>query len=530
MTHCVMLQLWACLVIASSLVLSGCDSSLDSPESVPLHCRPFEITQPEECADYTQYIEARSHWVVEAGDPTGLSYAALSRFIQDCRISTMDELLPKLPLDYRRGYTFMHTTRSRQGASPEKPRAIVFGQNADFILTYNDDPALAANQDLEVMEWLPLESRFVAHVIRFPGPLSDISDLAPAPGSFDSTDCGSLGLEHSPVTPVAQPQVCAGCHAEGSQDPYAFRPKWDSYNLWPGAYGSLSRNGMDMMHPEQLEYAHYRSFMENARFQGRYLPLVLREENYITRVGSLDIPVSSNGLVQDYTGRGANDFLQLKLMEKNQLRIAEQITRHPEFERLKYAWLAYSIGCVDVCIDAPTAACAGRYRLSTGSGLPPESFVPTITGTRTFADLFVRVDQEVRAERELLKERLVGWNELWLISSSMHFEPYTSEAGGFEFQREAVLLKILADRMEDGMFDRWSMGVEGARYDFFTSSGSVAMESLANRIFERILEVPDPELIAFQSEIQLQSFRPRIERSSSVCSRLAELSRAQLAL
>src|ERR1700739_3378411 len=75
---------------------------------------------------------------VQAGS---FDFAALQTLLRSQDIGSVEQLLAALPAPQRARYALVFNSRSLQGATPERPRVILFGPDARFILTFNGSPA-----------------------------------------------------------------------------------------------------------------------------------------------------------------------------------------------------------------------------------------------------------------------------------------------------------------------------------------------------------------------------------------------------
>jgi hypothetical protein len=136
-------------------------------------------------------------------DAREITYSQIKRVIDDCRFTTIEEVLGALPQSRRSLFALVHDSRSRQGATPDFPRVILQGD--PVTLAYNGSPAENGFYDLELFEFSRERNQFEFHNIHLePG----------KPPQFSQTN----------------PAECLRCHR---QDP---RPNWDTYQLWPGAF------------------------------------------------------------------------------------------------------------------------------------------------------------------------------------------------------------------------------------------------------------------------------------------------------
>ncbi len=114
------------------------------------------------------------------------------------------ERFPKLTT----AFALMHTSRSRQAATFLQPRVIHFANRGRLLLAYGSIPSESGAHNVEMIEFNPETSRY------------DFFEIVFSPGS---------------LTVERNPEVCSSCH---SNDPH---PLWESYPIWPGAYGVRDR-------------------------------------------------------------------------------------------------------------------------------------------------------------------------------------------------------------------------------------------------------------------------------------------------
>lgn len=87
-------------------------------------------------------------------DPPILTYSAVKEILKkNPNIRSVDDLLPLLPVEYRKHYTLMYQSRSLQKASAEKPRVILFGPDAKLMMTFSGDSNDPSFNTLELIEW-----------------------------------------------------------------------------------------------------------------------------------------------------------------------------------------------------------------------------------------------------------------------------------------------------------------------------------------------------------------------------------------
>ena len=236
-----------------------------------------------------------------------LDYAGLRRLIESRQIASVDELLPCLPVDLRSHFTFVYESRSpeKDAVDALRPRVLIFGSDARLVLAYTGSPTARHGDQLQTMEFDEATSSFAFREIRF----------AEAGNTFDET-----------------PTTCAECHGK---DPH---PIWESYDFWPGMYGSAD----DSVFRDTPEYDLYTRFLRSQRHAGRYAALRWPsysklppyEELYI---GTLDT--------------APNMQLNKLLYRYNAKRVFREIRESPHYQERKYDAAMGLLGCEPFPID-----------------------------------------------------------------------------------------------------------------------------------------------------------------------------------
>ena len=236
-----------------------------------------------------------------AGAASGFDFDLLQQLIRTRHIASIDQLLAALPAGERSHYALMFESRSLQGASFAAPRAILFGSDARFILTFNGDPAQRGYQSLETMEFDAAAKEFRLRELQF------------SPGA-------GAAVEVSEVNPPR----CARCHGAPA------RPVWDTFPLWPGAYGERYRAKLTAR-----ERAGLASFLAAQPAHPRYRTL-LYSERYA------DAQTFRPSAVSLYSGSVAeppNAELTLALARLQAQSITHQLRSRPAFAAYRYALL-----------------------------------------------------------------------------------------------------------------------------------------------------------------------------------------------
>lgn len=152
---------------------------------------------------------------IETSNP--IDYRQLQKIINNLPQKDIESLLPvlhKKQPELFRDYILMYRSRSLQEASFENPRVILVGKDAKLVMTYNGNETQKGFNNLEVMEFNSSTHRFSFYEIQFRDGKAKYSK--------------------------ENPQKCLNCHQSYKRKSVDPRPNWEPYNLWPGAYGSLS--------------------------------------------------------------------------------------------------------------------------------------------------------------------------------------------------------------------------------------------------------------------------------------------------
>lgn len=158
-----------------------------------------------------------------------LSFVDLKDLLIQNKIGSVEgalSLLNAKHLDYLRFNTLMYGSFSIQASTFEEPRAIVFGPDAKFIFSFNGNPDRMGGKAIETVEYSDETQSFQFREIAFkkyPGYDSSQSNIKPDEVAFENENM---------VISKANPGKCLQCHGQNAS------PIWQSYFMWPGAYGS----------------------------------------------------------------------------------------------------------------------------------------------------------------------------------------------------------------------------------------------------------------------------------------------------
>lgn len=194
------------------------------------------------------------------------TFSAIQSKIEDCNLTNIPSVLEKLPESFLSNQVFMYRSASLQEASWQKPRVILFNDDASFILTFNSD-----SSTFETVTFDTKADRFLFREISF----------AEGRVNFGETN----------------PQKCLDCHQVGKKNEDAVdpRPIWEPYPVWPGAYGAQQSNifndnriyendtgtsfGEQIQSDAEAEYDQFLTFISNFQNHDRYKYLVIRPPN-----------------------------------------------------------------------------------------------------------------------------------------------------------------------------------------------------------------------------------------------------------
>ena len=237
------------------------------------------------------------------GQAAGFDFASLQSLLSHQDIGSVEELIAALPAAQRNRYALVFESRSLQGASPENPRVILYGPDARFIVTFNGSPAQRGFRAVETMEFEDASKEFRLRELLFPE--------------------RAAGPEKVVVSEV-NPQRCTRCHGAPP------RPLWDTFPLWPGAYGeryratlsARERAGLAAFLALQPTHPRYGELLDVKRFAD---PQTFRSSALTQYAG---IPAEPpNAELSVYLGR---------LQSQS---IARQLVRQPAFDLYRYALL-----------------------------------------------------------------------------------------------------------------------------------------------------------------------------------------------
>ena len=252
----------------------------------------------------------------------GFDFAALRQLVEGNKLDAIEQVLPLLPLSYRSRYTLLFDSRSLHGSSFERPRVLLYGDDASFIVSFNGEPSQAAFRGLETMEFDRERKVFNYREILFPA----------APGQ--------------PVMiSEANPPKCLKCHTSPA------RPIWDSFPSWPGAYGEKYRAQLTT-----AEAAGLAALLRDWKTHPRYRHLVGLDNYARPETFSPSVRTRYENAEQE----SPNTELTVLLARQHFTAILAELRSNPAFARWQYA-LAAALdgGCGEVTHFIPAPLLGG---------------------------------------------------------------------------------------------------------------------------------------------------------------------------
>ena len=458
-----------------------------TPDRATALCSAGQNPAPaQSCQDFESFILAYPEAASRQGE--GLSVAGLVQFIEVCQLTTQEQVIERLPLRFRQSYVFMPESRSRQESTPDQPRAILYGSDAKFVLTFTGNNALHAGTDLELIEWNDETARFTPSYLSFTG----ATGSTPPDGPMNER-CGAQG-HPLPVTITHESSRCLGCHESSMEN---FHPIWAGYNVWLGAYGSISDGNADFMHSGQSEAHDYAHFISGPRHEGRYaaLPTPALPEDPLTIATAagvtpyLSVPRNADP-DPDKAGLPTSRLLK-HYNELNPLRIGARIAE----ANGPYAAFVVALGnqCVDTCdaLQVQHEPCGGNYGdLFALTRLSLDEFFPPIQAAEFRSrqgSWFSEIGATGRAENAERFTYLEGVNEGWLILPQLDVRLFEDTAPYQRMMQFELSPLYAVGEALDLPVQTWSLDPQGLGTYNLASSRGLAISFLV-RVAEAVLD------------------------------------------
>jgi hypothetical protein len=334
---------------------------------------------------------------------TAIDFGFLKRVIEEKNVRSVDDLLALLPESFRSHYALMFSSRSLQEASFRDPRVVLYSSDAKFVVTFNGNPAQRGYGALETMEFDENSKKFQFREIDFP-PRSSAAEAV----KFSESN----------------PEKCLKCHGQPS------RPIWDSYPLWPGAYGEREHLPLS-----KAEHDGLADFLRNQPTHPRYRHLTdsklfLERDNLLSR---------SENRYDGSSATDPNSELGSLLSKLNFQMIANEVASSPDFRAYGYALLAsLEEDCGSI-----------------------EDFLPDglkATFRRNYKQFAEDSDRVSRNQDQLKQLRSL------IQVSTENPLPLSTQAGG----ASAAKFRLIVEQGLGISTDPWTLALEKGTYDFTT--------------------------------------------------------------
>jgi len=359
------------------------------------------------------------------------SYAKLEALIREHDIKTVDELLPRLPEDYRKFYLFVYESRSAQAPNTftDSPRTILYGQNATFIMAFTKDPkaapAVEAPDNVETIQWNAETKKFEFRELVF-----------------------GEGKNPVEIPPEVNPLKCQACHGK---DP---RPNWDPYNIWAGSFGSVSRLGCDTMQAGTEELRKYQEFMDGNRKRDRYAHLPTE----MSTDGKCPDDPAKEVTFRNAAHLDPNALFTQKVVDLNYQRLARLVMQSPRYQKLRPFLAAQSNHCVDA--NTVEEYFPQGYAKTEGFLSHDEALADVVTtGKLDFAQRLARFSMNNKGSAHEKIRQPVNF-----------LDPEDAIGGMFSHRQQMAMVRLFADRLRVSM-NRWAPAFTDGQYDFATPSG-----------------------------------------------------------
>ena len=365
---------------------------------------------------------------VRAGE---FDFAALRSVIETRQVHSVEELVPLLPASLRSRYALVFASRSLQGASYSAPRVILYGADAHLVLTFNGDPGERGFYSVETLEFAP-DKQFRLREIRFP-----------TPGSTEAV-----------VFSEPNPTTCLACHGSPA------RPVWDSWPVWPGAYGQRYDAPLSAAERTGLE-----SFLARQASDPRYAPLLA-----IQRLADpTTFHAASNKRYAGVQQEPPNAELAALLGGLSAESLVREMRARPGFAAYQFALLGLAggdCGAVDDFLPAAArhTARAGLKRLEAASEAA-NRWARSVKEQRLSTPGAPVATHQTLAPLRLIAEGGLGMNtDTWTLALEKATYDFTPSPGTKPTLRDALLVEMSAEDPTLLELNSYATSADGNRY------------------------------------------------------------------
>jgi hypothetical protein len=347
---------------------------------------------------------------IPAAAAVEFDFAALRAVIETRQVNSVEELAPLLPAALRSRYALVFASRSLQQATYSAPRVILYGSDAHLIITFNGDASQRGFYSVETLEF-GKDQQFRLREIRFPLPGSS------EPVFFSEPN----------------PPACQVCHGSPA------RPVWDSWPLWPGAYGQRYQAPLSGEERAGLE-----SFLARQAAHPRYRHLL-----GIQRLADPETFHDTHGKrYAGVLGEPPNAELGAQLQGMTVESLVRQMSEQASFTAYEYALLGLADGNCGAVADF----------------LPSTARRTALVGVGRLAEASARANRRAA----ILKEQRLSVLSAPATARYLRGESVTAIAP----EAALVPLRLIAEAGLAMNTDTWTLALEKGTYDFTPSPGT----------------------------------------------------------
>jgi len=191
-------------------------------------------------------------------------YEDLLATLNQLSVKTISSLLEVLPLSFRSSFTLIHTSHSLHEASYMNPRVLMTNEDGTLIVSFNGRSDQRGYDALEIASVNKETRRIEFREISFSEDRNSVQHGRAVPNGIPLAPTEYEIRNPKYYVSKPNPGRCLSCHSAAdpssrlfSKLPNLSRYIWNSYDVWPGAYGSLddyyfSENLID---PDELRRA-----------------------------------------------------------------------------------------------------------------------------------------------------------------------------------------------------------------------------------------------------------------------------------
>ncbi len=243
---------------------------------------------------------------------------SLQELIKKNSVKSVKELVPLLPVEFRKNFTFVYNSRSpfKESISPLYPRVVLFSKDARQVLTFTGDPDKPGYDYLEMMTFSDEKAEFKFSVYALEDALKSKHKIS------------------------AEDTNCKRCHGE---DP---RPINDSYPLWPGFYGSIQDTFPKDSVVGRAEHKNFIQFLQKSAQTGVYKDLIFPKGSPVSPY------LDPEKFSVDKQEGDLNNFkflpntrFGMALSELNRKRIYRKLSNSEKFRKKQKEFLAILLDC-----------------------------------------------------------------------------------------------------------------------------------------------------------------------------------------